>query len=102
MFQIFCILMLIASNAFAVGTCPEPTEPACVSSEKTFKDKDAYTSCTAELVEMSKKTKEYVDCMKSELQKTAEEVQKKADAASDKTNALIKKFNCKADPKAAC
>ncbi len=102
--RLFYILMAISFpyNAFAADACPEPAEPDCASSEDTYKDKESYASCRAELEAMSKKTKEYVDCMKTELQKTADEVQKKVDGASDKSNSLIKKFNCRADTKAAC
>jgi membrane-anchored protein YejM (alkaline phosphatase superfamily) len=102
--RIFLILasLTFSYNAFAEGACSEPVEPACTSNADTFKDKKTYETCTKELEEMSKKTKEYAACLKTELQKTAEDVQKKSETAADKTNAIIKKFNCKADPKAAC
>lgn len=102
--RLFCILVVIAFsyNAFAAGSCSEPAEPGCASSEDTYKNKETYASCAAAFEAVSKKTAEYIDCMKSELKETADKVQKKADDITDKMNSSMQKFNCKADPKAVC
>lgn len=99
---LFVLLVIFCVDASAMGNCTEPAEPACAASEETFNNKEAYAACAEELSKMSTLTKEYIVCMKDELKQKVEEVQKTADDATDKVNAVIRKFNCKADPKAAC
>lgn len=103
--RLLFVLLVVAfsyDDARAFGSCLEALEPECAANEDTYKSKEAYEACTSQLQSMSEKTKEYIDCMKKELKETADEVQSKADAITDKVNELMKKFNCRADPKASC
>lgn len=102
--RIFCILAIIslANNAFAIGGCVAPEEPACAGNEQTYNNKEAYAECTQKFVEMANKVKEYVECVKTEVKRIGDEAQKDVDAASKKTNDAIQKFNCRGDSRATC
>jgi hypothetical protein len=102
--QIFFILIItvFCYNALATDNCTQPPQPECAASEETYKNKEAYASCTEEFVAMSKEVQEYVTCLKNDLQEKTTQVQEKSDKIIDETNKAVKKFNCRANPKAEC
>lgn len=102
--RIFSLLIIIifCNSSFAASNCTEPSVPDCANNQETYKNKESYESCRTELESLSEKTKEYVGCLKNELQVIADGVQSKVDAISDKTNSIIEKFNCRANTKASC
>lgn len=96
-------IFLISNGAFAAfAQCSPPTAPSCTSAEETYKDKDAYSTCQVAVETYHKASLAYITCMKTDLEETAKKVQADIDKVSDKTNALIKEFNCKSGNAEEC
>jgi hypothetical protein len=96
-------LFFMSSGGFAAfAQCSPPSAPSCTGAEETYKDKDAYSTCQAEVEAHHKASLAYITCMKTELEETAKKVQADIDKVSDKSNALIKEFNCKSGNAEEC
>lgn len=99
---LFSMLFISSSPVLAFAVCTPPSAPSCTSAEETYNNKETYTACQTELEAHHKASLAYIDCMKKDLEETAKKTQADIDKVSDKTNALIKEFNCKSGNKEEC
>lgn len=96
------LFFMSSGGAIAFAQCSPPTAPSCTAAEETYKDKDTYSTCQVAVETYHKASLAYITCMKTELEETAKKVQADIDKVSDKTNALIKEFNCKSGNTEEC
>lgn len=100
--SLISILIVLLSGGVASASCNQPSKPICASNDATYDDREAYQICQAEVESFHQEALGYIDCMKKELESTAKEIQSKIDKVSDKTNNLIKQFNCKSGSEEDC
>ena len=93
-------LLFFASESFA--RCNKPSKPVCAVNEEIYKNKEAYKVCQAEIEAFHGVSMKYIDCLKKELEVTAQEIQGKIDLVSDEANSVIKEFNCKSGMEEDC
>jgi len=99
---VLSVLIVFSTSGAALAACNQPSQPRCASNEATYDDKEAYQLCQAEVESYHQEALGYIDCMKEELASTAKEIQAKIDKVSDKTNNVIKEFNCKSGSQEDC
>lgn len=88
--------IMIQNSAFAYyGSCSEPSKPSCVDYLSINHDKFSMDMCRADIDSYSRRIKEYIECIRSELEQESTE-------QTGKLNKVVRRYNCYARGEKFC
>lgn len=80
------------------GECTEPEQPYCIYDSATYASQETYNACKQRVDAFTKTHEQYVACLKqnfeTEMQALQRSQQDELNAAIDRGNIVVDRFNC--------